>query len=43
MDIGHGSDAKTDWKVLLISPGNRNLPGRKEHLAKERVGKEAPV
>ena len=39
MDIGHGSDAKTDWKLLLDIPGTAISPDEKSILQKSELEK----
>ena len=41
MDIGHGCEAKTDWKLLLISPAPRS-PRTKRASCKRASGKRGP-
>ena len=41
MDIGHGSDAKTDWKLLLDIPGTTTSPDEKSILQKSEWEKRS--
>ena len=43
MDVGHGSDAKTDWKLLLDIPGTAISPDEKSILQKSEWEKKPPV